>query len=89
MSIVISVFCFLIFFAAATYLFRFLPWTKQDWKALPTKDEYIALHGCQEEATCFKCGSTHVFDFGGLNPGMTNRKVMCTKCKTALWRETF
>ncbi|MGL4994996.1 MAG: hypothetical protein ACRC01_10005 [Deefgea sp.] len=89
MDIIISVIGFLIFLAIGAYLFKYSPWTKPDWESLPTKAEYIALHGGDEKMSCYKCGSTNVFDFGGLNPGMTNRKVICVKCKTALWRETF
>lgn len=87
--LVISVLCFLVLFAIAAYFFRFSPWTKREWEALPTKAEYIAQHAFAEEVACCKCGSTNTFDFGGLNPGMTNRKVLCTKCKTALWRESY
>lgn len=89
MDVIISVIGFFIFLAIGAYLFKFSPWTKRDWEALPTKTEYIAQYGSAEKMTCFKCGSPNVFDFGGLNPGMTNRKVICAKCKTALWRETF
>ena len=72
--------------------FSFLPWTNQEWLALPTQQEYRRLHPqmCDGEATrCAKCGGTQQVDMPLLNPGVRHRKAMCVSCKTMLWRETF
>ncbi|QLI82447.1 hypothetical protein HZU75_13435 [Chitinibacter fontanus] len=71
------------------YFFPFMPWTKQEWLALPTESEYRQRHptACNGERThCVKCGGEQQLDLPTFNPGVINRKVMCMRCKAVLWR---
>jgi hypothetical protein len=54
-------------------------------RALPQRDEYLALHG-QQTPACGHCGASETREFG-LHDGEDRRRVVaCTKCDRMMYQ---
>ncbi|PHV02137.1 hypothetical protein CSQ88_08300 [Iodobacter sp. BJB302] len=86
--ILLSVLIPLALFAAIYYYFSYMPGAQSEWEKLPTLDVYLARHPAKNNIiTCHNCRHTGRMDIGLVQISDYRRKIICTQCKTTLWRE--
>lgn len=56
------------------------------WKQLATEEQYMEKYN-MNIATCYKCGSDDLLNVGLIHPVDNRRRVLCSQCKTQLYRE--
>ena len=75
-------------FAAVAGVYYFVvynPVAHKGWEKIRCKAEYLAAH--QGHAACFSCGSNQRLDLGLLRFTDYRRRIICSECKSILWRE--
>jgi hypothetical protein len=74
------------------YFVVYNPWLQKYWHQSMTKVEYLQRHSdcvSGEKIACFQCGATEQMDLGLARPTDFRRRIVCSRCKTLLWRESI
>ncbi len=74
------------------YFVVYNPWLQKYWHQSMTKTEYLQWHSdCvkRNSVSCFQCGGTEQMDLGLARPTDYRRRIVCSRCKTLLWRESI